>query len=90
MSAHTPGTWATKAQGDANFYATRIDGRWLAVIQFNGELLVAEQEANARLIDAASDLLAACQAALLREDIADDELGGQIRAAIAKATGEAA
>ena len=42
-------------------------------------------QANARLIAAAPDLLAALQACLLRDDIASDELGEVIRAAIAKA-----
>jgi hypothetical protein len=36
---------------------------------------------------AADDLLEACKAALLREDIADGDLGDQLRAAVAKATG---
>lgn len=43
--------------------------------------------ANAQLIAAAPELLAACEAALLREDIAADELGDQLRAALAKARG---
>lgn len=46
--------------------------------------------ANYTLAAAAPELLEACQAALMREDISDGELGDQIRAAIAKAKGEAA
>lgn len=42
---------------------------------------------NARLIAAAPDLLEALEACLLREDIADGEIGDMIRAAIAKAKG---
>ena len=58
MSAqHTPGPWAIKAQGEPNHYFTLSNGRWLAAIQFNGELWVLEQEANARLIAAAPELL---------------------------------
>lgn len=34
---------------------------------------------------AAAALLAACEAALLREDVADSELGDQLRAAIEQA-----
>jgi hypothetical protein len=43
--------------------------------------------ANAALIAAAPELLEACEAALLRDDIADGELGDFLRAAIAKAKG---
>ena len=42
--------------------------------------------AAADLFCAAPDLLAACEAALLRGDIADCELGAQLRAAIERAT----
>ena len=44
---------------------------------------------NKRIRDAAPELLEACEAALLRDDVADCELGEQIRQAIAKAKGEA-
>lgn len=44
-------------------------------------------EANAALIAAAPDLLAACEAALLRDDIASDELGEVIRNAVKQARG---
>jgi hypothetical protein len=60
---------------------------------------VAEQQANAKLISAAPDLLDACQAVLLRLDLEESERPGTqypnaamrdtLRAAIAKATGEA-
>lgn len=43
-------------------------------------------KANARIIAAAPELLEACRACLLRDDIASDELGDMLRAAIAKAT----
>ena len=45
--------------------------------------------ADASLIAAAPDLYAACEAALLRDDVADCDLGDMIRAALAKARGEA-
>lgn len=38
-----------------------------------------------RNVGASRDLLAACEAALLREDIANSELGDQLRAAVTKA-----
>jgi len=46
-----------------------------------------EDFANAQLIAAAPDLLAACEAALLRDDIASDELGELIRNAVNQAKG---
>lgn len=48
---------------------------------------IAESEANARLIAAAPDLLAACKAALdfLGSDAANPDIGDVIRAAIEKA-----
>ena len=36
------------AQGEANFYRLMRAGRWLAVIQMNGELLVWDQESILR------------------------------------------
>lgn len=45
-------------------------------------------DANARLIAAAPDLLEACEAVLLRDDVANDEIGDILRAAIAKAKGQ--
>ena len=47
-----------------------------------------QMEADADLIEAIPDLLDACTASLLREDIASDELGAIIRAAINKAKGK--
>lgn len=65
-ATHTPGPWKTHAQGDANEYFTlKNDGHWLAAIKFNGEMYVVEQEANVRLIDAAPELLEACETALM-------------------------
>ena len=46
------------------------------------------EEKNARLIAAAQELLEACKACLLRDDIADGELGEILGAAITKAEGE--
>jgi hypothetical protein len=95
MSKHTPGPWVTKAQGDANHYfMMQPNGRWLAFIQFNGELLTAEQETNACLIAAAPELLAAAKLALeywahreQRYKNRSPVWVQETRAAIAKATG---
>lgn len=43
------------------------------------------KDRSLRLCAAAPDLLAACEAALLREDIADSELGHQLTLAVMKA-----
>jgi len=45
------------------------------------------RDANASLIAAAPDLLEACRAALCRDDIADDEIGDVLRAAVKRAEG---
>jgi hypothetical protein len=87
---HTPGPW--EVDGDR-------DGDQLLVIQSEskGEICNVTftlgyghaDEANARLIAAAPDLLAACEAALARENQRDtpafSSLRGQLRNAIAKA-----
>lgn len=103
MSRPAPGPWTTKIQGEPNQYFTmRGDGRWLAAIQFNGEMTVAEQDATARLIDAAPDLLAALQnfsayvhaeqsstdGAVTYSTTTINHFAFMARAAIAKATGE--
>lgn len=57
---HTPGPWTFRAQGEANEYCLMTaDGRWLLAFLHNGEEWTAKQVANARLIAAAPDLLAA-------------------------------
>lgn len=87
---HAPGPWATKPQGEANHHAILLEnGKWLAALQFNGELTEAQQEANARLIAAAPELLAALQ--LLYDTGSDstmwDWAHSQARAAMNKAGG---
>ena len=90
MSAHTPGPWQLSAQS--------VAPEWLLVIK--GEVIIANvnedlrQEANARLMAAAPDLLAALEAVLADvQDIDNDhaltpQVGRQVRAAILKAKGE--
>lgn len=57
---HTPGPWGALADGEANFcMLTQPNGRWLARVQFNGELSMITQAADQRLMRAAPDLLEA-------------------------------
>jgi hypothetical protein len=59
---HTPGPWNWHAQGDANDYCLLTSGaRWIISFRQNGEKLYGEQLANAQLIAAAPDLLAALE-----------------------------
>ena len=101
MSAHTPGPWAVwteeKTRRDDVYIAGNPTGapggmRHLAymVSTSDGD----QTEANARLIAAAPDLLAALESALamICEECADGECTEQAaaaRAAIGKATGRA-
>lgn len=56
---HTPGPWKAIEQGDANAYAVLAnDKRWVIAFSQNGEIWTEEQKANARLIEAAPELLA--------------------------------
>jgi len=84
---HTPGPWSVK---DASFDE---DGD----VRYTLEGVKTARVADANLIDAAPDLLEACQALLTYHDSADDDgvqmmlayskAIDQARAAIAKATG---
>ena len=93
---HTPGPWTVHAQASANNYVALVDNNWMAAIQFNGELMVAKQDANAALIAAAPDLLEALKESYkyisggseAQHGLAFQALFDQVRAAIFKATGE--
>lgn len=62
---HTPGPWHVDNHQDANHCVINPRaGNWIAVLQHNGELHAPQQEANARLMAAAPNLLAQCRAAL--------------------------
>jgi hypothetical protein len=66
---HTPGPWIYKAQGDAQEFVLlkeREDGKldWLVSFRDNGQHWSEHQEANAKLIAAAPELLEACITAL--------------------------
>jgi len=61
---HTQGPWITKRDGFSTVYVeARIGGGWLQEVAACGPTANGseEQEANARLISAAPDLLEACQ-----------------------------
>lgn len=97
MSEHTPGPWEYDQfeNGEMSVFCAKLDskyhGDWIAHLSHEGET----DEANARLIAAAPELLAACKAAL--EDLyaipSVDLSGGArvvrdyLRAAFAKAKG---
>lgn len=94
MSTHTPGPWRKPlAKEDyAGACVVRDDGYIVAdcnVFGGDGAPSAQECEANARLIRAAPDLLAACKSALERIDGMNEAMGvvDELRAAIAKATG---
>jgi len=88
---YTPGPWVARPQGDANDWCLlTADDKWMAAFRQNGELMVARQEANARLIAAAPEMLEALRGLL---DPATNEDGAwyrqareAARAALAKAT----
>lgn len=73
----TPGPW--RANGQTVF---DCDGEEVCTC---GDCMADCHFANARLVAAAPELLAACEAALLREDVADGELGDLLRKAVASA-----
>jgi hypothetical protein len=85
-SKHTPGPWKYTHEDGLGFYVTSEDQE-IKIIDGCGccDSPWVSGEADARLISAAPELLAALQACLLRDDIAGDELGEVIRSAIAKA-----
>lgn len=93
-SAHTPGPWEVRPGAGLGLHSWTIwatsEGRYIGRIDDNDQ-----GEANARLIAAAPDLLAACREALdlLEERSATDEraayLAQHMADAIAKAEGRA-
>lgn len=99
MSApFTPGPWPiTKgAYGALHVGPARLDHPGRARVEYaadRGHDLLAQRDADARLIHAVHDMLAACKDALAVEIEAgfpDSELASRLRAAIAKAEGGAA
>jgi hypothetical protein len=81
---HTPGPWLAVYPRGYDFYVTVVDAddHELAKVPVDS----GEQAKNLELIVAAPDLLAAVEAALLREDLGE-ELGSVLRSARDKAWG---
>ena len=107
MSKATPGPWAfsqSEQFGRVSFYVSQADGAPYTPDYSDVATLVAEtvsgerrsiQEANARLIAAAPELLDACKAAMqcigeLSPTQARVEVAQMLTAVISKATGEQA
>lgn len=101
MAGHTPGPWALGRASDARPHCVygpvswRYDGSSVGLIVevkhhgFSDPHAAPEQEANARLIAAAPELLEALLALRdgpMIECVDDNRVQGMIRAAIAKAT----
>jgi len=105
MSDHTAGPWAAEvpppdAYTDPDILLDPSVAFWIAETRPAGEVLAhilqtsqGDAEANARLIAAAPDLLAACRVALgpaahFATEFDDEEPWNALRAAIAKAEGQ--
>jgi len=94
MSKHTQGDWYTKREGYSTVYVfCRIGGGMVQEVAACGPTNEGQeqQEANARLIAAAPDLLEALEAvvAWLEQGDHEGELHTMATAAIAKAKGQA-
>ena len=61
---NTNGPWINTTDGEANFYGIATNNDWLFRIQQNGSLSLDEQEANAKLIAVAPELLEASKKAI--------------------------
>ena len=78
---HTPGPWKTGTPEAAN--SDVVYGPWGAICHCDWTAIGAEDYANAKLIAAAPELLAACKAARDMDD--DQEQAQDLRRAIARA-----
>lgn len=92
MSAHTPGEWVGFVTHHSCEVRVKDTSTVLADVYFGGggvALPDGQAEANARLMAAAPDLLAACRSALLVVGgiAGANKIARQCQAAIAKATG---
>ena len=89
---HTRGPWFCKPQGEADeWYITDETGHWIFGFRQNGEMLLSEQDANAKLIASAPDLLMALRNAvygLRANGLGEHPITEQALAAIAKAEGQ--
>jgi hypothetical protein len=89
---HTPGPW--KAEGWENLVVNNADGYTMTLAAGGKGAGLAELKANARLIAAAPDLLAALYASkmallsCMHANVLVDTAFDQVNAAIARATGK--
>lgn len=94
MSKHTPGPWTVRVCSDTRCVWPQVDGpNDEEIIVSHAMMSCRIEDANARLIAAAPELLAALQEMLSRFGGATDKetpAEKQARAAIAKATGPTA
>jgi len=81
---HTSGTWRVSEEHNGTFVRA-AHGGLVASMEAGSQVM---RDADALLIAAAPDLLEACRAALCRDDIADDEIGDVLRAAVKRAEGK--
>ena len=89
MNKHTPGPWFYET-GNTEALIVERDGTTVAELQTTYQTTAHRSlEANARLIAAAPDLLAALQSLINDQRDASLPILSQARAAITKATGEA-
>lgn len=85
MSKHTPGPWVVEKDG----FSLAMGGQVVATAIAPDRASINEQRANASLISAAPDLLAACYAAMgAIIGLGLENTEKRIREAIAKAEGE--
>jgi len=86
---HTPGPWCISSDDEGAYVVDELGITLVATAPHNeGASGRAEADANARLISAAPELLAACEAAL-RELPHEKDVRSQLILAIAKAKGGA-
>ena len=97
MTQHTPGPWRVAFGNRLEVHGPKDEIGWPASIVYNAGLCTSEEaQANARLIAAAPDMLAALQDIMAESSRDDDDhdviatIQGVCRAAIAKAKGGAA
>ena len=92
MSEHTPGPWKVSSKASTAVFAgdRLIASAGGYMSNTRQESVVIENDANARLIAAAPDLLAACETALVMiQVLGGDYMAGfeKIEAAVSKAKG---
>jgi hypothetical protein len=92
MSKHTPGPWAQDPTGDIGWWQIGTLDRPVATVDAGDFWPIAEAQANARLIAAAPEMLAACrmvlEMAVAWQPLTPGDIA-EVKAAVAKAEGGA-